>query len=287
MPRTDLNKELDMIKKSPQFAAMQPAQAEMVLKQMESRIVDRFINQNILVAAAEKANIELKDADIDKAIGEIKERVPANVTLEDALKENGMSMKEFRKNLVSDLKIRKLFEKETAGITNITDEAVAKYYEDNKAQFNMPETTHARHILVKVDKNADEATKAAKKTEIEGYRKQLVDGTAKFEDLAAKHSDCPSGKRGGDLGTFGRGQMVPEFDKAAFEQEIDAIGPVIETSFGYHIIQVTERTKAGERALDDVKDEIKEHLTNKAKQDFVEGYIKSLRDKAEITYGDK
>jgi len=285
--RTELDKEMEMFTSSPQFASMQPAQAEMIRKQIETRIVDRFVNQTVLTAEADKEDIKVTDEEIEKAIKEIKERVPPNVTLEDALKERGMSMEEFRKNIATDLRIRTLIENQTASISNATDEAVSAFYNENKAKFNQPETTHARHILVKVEKDADEATKAAKKAEIEGYRKQLVDGTAKFEDLAGEHSDCPSGKRGGDLGTFGRGQMVPEFDTAAFEQEINAIGPVIETQFGYHIVQVIERTAAGERSLEDVKDEIAEQLTNKSKQEFVEKYIKELSDKAEITHGDK
>ena len=236
--RTEMMKELEMFTSSPQFASMPPEQIAMIRQQMQSRLVDRFVNQTILIAAADKANITTDDTKIDETIEEIKGTLPPNVTMEQIMEQRGMKMDEFRKNIASDLRIRTLIEKQTEGITNATDEAVAAFYAENNDQFKQPESVQASHILVKVEKDADEATKAAKKAEIEGYRQQIIAGTNTFEKIAGEHSDCPSGKKGGDLGTFGHGQMVPEFEKAAFEQEISAIGPVIETQFGYHIVKV-------------------------------------------------
>jgi len=87
----------------------------------------------------------------------------------------------------------------------------------------------ARHILVKGE------------TECQGLIDQIKGG-ADFGAVAAEHSTCPSGKSGGALGEFGRGQMVPEFDKAVFEGEIGDIQGPIKTQFGYHVLEVTMRT---------------------------------------------
>ncbi len=107
---------------------------------------------------------------------------------------------------------------------------------------NTAEFSHTRHILLKVSSDADRKTKLLKKRELEGYRKLIVDGKADFSEIAMEYSDCPSGKRaGGDLGFFKRGVMVPEFEKAAFGQQVGVVGPVIETPFGYHIVEVMER----------------------------------------------
>ena len=87
----------------------------------------------------------------------------------------------------------------------------------------------ARHILV------------ATEDECNNLKKEIEAGTS-FADAAAKHSKCPSGKSGGDLGEFGRGQMVPEFDEVVFTGEIGkTLGPV-KTQFGYHLIEVTKRS---------------------------------------------
>jgi peptidyl-prolyl cis-trans isomerase C len=90
-------------------------------------------------------------------------------------------------------------------------------------------TASARHILVETE------------AECQDLISQIQDG-ADFGELAKKHSKCPSGARGGDLGSFGRGRMVPEFDKVVFEGEIgQPLGPV-KTQFGYHVLEVTERS---------------------------------------------
>ena len=288
LSRKELDKEMKMITDSPQFSQLPPQQADMYRKQFEDKIVDRFINQTILLEQASKKNIEVGEEDIDAAIKEIKNHLPANAgSLEDAIKEHGMTMDELRKNLATDLKIRKLLDGVVKDATNITDKAASDYYNNNKDQFKQPESVHARHILVKVDPNADEKTKAEKKAEIEGYRKQLLEHPEDFAKLAKEHSDCPSGQRGGDLGTFSHGQMVPAFDKAAFEQKKDEIGTVIETRFGYHIIQVLEHNSAGELKFDEVKERIKQMLAGQNQQKALEEYLANLKKDAKITYGNK
>ena len=90
-------------------------------------------------------------------------------------------------------------------------------------------TASARHILV-----ADQAQCAALKSEIEGG--------ADFADLARKHSTCPSGKKGGDLGTFRERQMVREFNEVVFSAELNKVHGPVKTQFGYHLIEITERS---------------------------------------------
>jgi len=88
----------------------------------------------------------------------------------------------------------------------------------------------ARHILVATEKACEDI-----KTEI-------TNG-ADFADLAARHSQCPSGKQGGDLGEFGQGDMVPEFDKVVFNEEVGKVHGPIKTQFGYHLLEITSRTE--------------------------------------------
>lgn len=90
-------------------------------------------------------------------------------------------------------------------------------------------TAHARHILVK--------------TAEEGERlKQEIAAGGDFAALARQHSSCPSGKSGGDLGAFGRGQMVREFDEACFNGPVGEVQGPVKTQFGYHLIEVTKRS---------------------------------------------
>ena len=110
-------------------------------------------------------------------------------------------------------------------------------------------------------------------------------GGADFAELAKKHSDCPSKAKGGDLGSFPRGGMVPPFEKAAFSQKVGKLGPVVTTKFGYHLVKVTKKNKAGKTPLAEVKDKIEDHLLKTKKQDVVMKKIGDLRAKADIKYG--
>ncbi|MBI3298884.1 MAG: peptidylprolyl isomerase [Elusimicrobia bacterium] len=93
----------------------------------------------------------------------------------------------------------------------------------------MAATAHARHILVKTEADCKDLMKQ-------------IEGGADFGELAKKHSSCPSGKSGGDLGSFGKGAMVPEFDKVCFSADPMSVQGPVKTQFGYHLIQVISRT---------------------------------------------
>lgn len=98
----------------------------------------------------------------------------------------------------------------------------------------MPAQIRASHILVSTRGQDD----AEAKTEIDAIRAKIADG-ADFAEVAMEKSDCPSGRQGGDLGMFGKGMMVPEFENAAFALEVGELSDVVETDFGYHVIQRT------------------------------------------------
>jgi peptidyl-prolyl cis-trans isomerase C len=89
-------------------------------------------------------------------------------------------------------------------------------------------TARARHILVSSQEECDKL-------------KEQIEGGADFEDVAKEHSTCPSGKSGGDLGEFSPGQMVPEFDKVVFSEEVGKVHGPVKTDFGYHLIEITNR----------------------------------------------
>ncbi len=141
-----------------------------------------------------------------------------------------------RDNLVANAQLQKI-DKSIA----ISEDDLKKAYEGNKNEY---EQVHARHILVAfkgspaAQAGKKELTEAEAKAKAEDIRKQLVAG-ADFAELAKKDSDdTGSGSRGGDLGTFGHGQMVPEFEQAAFAAKVGDISPIVRTQYGFHIIKV-------------------------------------------------
>jgi peptidyl-prolyl cis-trans isomerase C len=128
----------------------------------------------------------------------------------------------------------------------------------------------------------DDKVKEGKKAKAEDLRKQIIAG-ADFAEIAKKNSDCPSKENGGDLGVFSRGEMVKPFEDAAFSQELKAIGPVIETEFGFHIIQVLEKNAPKVLSLDEkMKTNISALLQQQKQQQAFETILKKLRAKANI-----
>ncbi|HYB99017.1 MAG TPA: SurA N-terminal domain-containing protein [Candidatus Limnocylindrales bacterium] len=138
-----------------------------------------------------------------------------------------------------------------------TEEEIQQYYDLNKtAQFTRPEQVAARHILKKVPAGADEAAKKAAREAIDAIALRLAAGEDFATVAKAESEDEGSAPTGGDLGWFGRGRMVPPFDAAAFELEKGKISGIVETNFGFHIIQVYDKREAGVAPLEEVREEI-------------------------------
>lgn len=138
----------------------------------------------------------------------------------------------------------------------VTGQQIERSYNDNIQQYSTPEQARASHILLKTEGQDD----AAVKKQAEALLAQLEAG-ASMEELATKHSqDEGSAAKGGDLDFFNKGQMVPEFDKAAFELPVGQLSDLVKTSYGYHIIKVTDRRPASQRTLAEVRAQIEDQL---------------------------
>jgi peptidyl-prolyl cis-trans isomerase C len=285
LTREKLQSQMARILTQPRMAQRTPEEIAQARSQLEKQLIDHFVVRSLLVSEADADKIVVEDSEITETVERLKGQLPEGRTMEAALAAEELTMESFREQLRGDLAARKVVEKKVSDTPEATDEEVAQFYEMNAETFKKPESATARHILFSVDAGADEAAKAEKKKAADDCRAQLLEG-ADFAKLAGEHSGCPSGKsKGGSLGSFGRGRMVPEFDEAAFSQEIGKIGPVIETQFGYHIVEVTERTEAGTSSLDEVKERIVAILADRKKQKAMKDFVDALKAKAEITYG--
>lgn len=143
-----------------------------------------------------------------------------------------------------------------ASLQDVTREEMENYYQAHINEFTRDERVSAAHILLSVDENAPQDEVDAARQKIEEIRKEIDEG-ALFEDVAREFSQCPSADQGGDLGSFGRGQMVPEFEEAAFNTSPGEISAPVRTQFGWHLIKVEDYTPAGTREFDQVRAKIR------------------------------
>lgn len=153
--------------------------------------------------------------------------------------------------------------------TVVLEPEVAAYYENNQKYFKKETSVHARHILLKTKEEALEVL-------------AKVQGGADFIEMAKEYSTGPSGPNGGDLGFFGKGKMVPEFDEAVFQLQAGEISDIVETDFGFHIIKVEEVQPESIVSFEEAKDQIKKGLLEQKKEEQWNNFVEELRANAEI-----
>ena len=272
----EIHKVLGLFKKQ-MGARVPPDQMEAALPRIRERIIEELVMRQIMLAEVAKQGISLSDSEFAEIKQELAAELPAGTTLETYMAETGTTETEMREQMA----VRKMIMAKADALAKPTDEEIQKFYDENKEGFAQGETVTASHILIKLDPTDDEAAKAAKRARIEDLRKQALEG-ADFAELAKANSDCPSASAGGDLGSFGKGQMVPEFEDAAFSQPTGSVGEVVETQFGYHLIKVTEHQEAKAIDFNEAKARISDILFSQKQQDAVKEYVEGLRKQADV-----
>ena len=152
----------------------------------------------------------------------------------------------------------------------VSEDDVRKFYDENTNNFMKAPTCTAKHILTE------------KEEECTAILEAINNGEKTFEDAAKESSTCPSGKNGGQLGAFKRGQMVKEFEDAAFDAEIGKVVGPVKTQFGYHLILVEEKTEAEQVPFDEVKENIKRSLTQKTQNEAYRNKIEELKAQFDV-----
>ncbi|CAN7524299.1 foldase protein PrsA [Rossellomorea sp. LjRoot5] len=212
--------------------------------------LDTLIAEKIVKLESEKKDLTVKDSEIKKELESIKGQYDSEEAFNEALASSGADLDSVKENIKTYLLTEKLLKDRI----KITDDQIKEYFEANKDTFAQKEQVEASHILVDDEKTAKEV------------KKKLDDG-GDFAELAKEYStDTSNADSGGELGYFGKGEMVEAFDDKAFSMKKGEISEPVKTEFGYHIIKVTGKKEAKEAVLADHKDEIKDILFDQALQ---------------------
>lgn len=267
-----------------------PAFIEQLKTQMRKEALEQMIVERLVDEQVKAAQIVVTAEDVNSLIQKMAAAEKLSVEDLKALVEaSGQSFERWKQQMQFEKRLayQKLFESKFDGEVNVTEEDARQYYSENQQQFDIPEQVRASHILIKPDTsdpNVEPAlAKAAAKAKAEKLLNQIKDG-ADFAELAKANSDCPSSVRGGDLGYFSRGRMVPAFEEAAFALGVGQVSDVVETQFGYHIIKVTDKKEAATKTFEEVRNDIVAMLTAKRQGELAEQYIESLKAEANIVY---
>ena len=221
---------------------------EQMVKTNGTEALDLMISNEIIRQEAEGADITVTEEELDAELAEYEEQYGGAEGLEAAILESGLTMEGLKNEMESFLKVEKLLGPDI----KITDEAIETYFKENQESLGKQAQVKASHILTETKERAEEVAK------------KLAEG-GDFAELAAEYSvDTASAENGGELGSFGKGEMAPAFEEAAFAMKPDDISDPVETEFGFHIIKVTDKTEATEATLEESNEQIKEILFDEA-----------------------
>jgi len=243
------------------------------------------IVRELLFQEAVRRKVTAADARVERAYNEARVRFKDDKAWAAVLADQGMDAQSFRTELRVQQTIQALLAQvaeEAQAQAQASDQEAMAFYESHPAVFDAGERVKASHILVRVPEGAT----GARKAELRKKADALLGRARAKEDFAAlareSSEDPGSAKSGGELGAFGRGQMVPPFEQAAFGLKPGEVSGVVETPFGFHIIKVSERIPARKLAFAEVKERLKQDLVQQKRQQAQQSFVNSLRAKAKI-----
>ncbi len=275
----EFNRELENIKM--RFSSSGQVLNKAQLMALKARVLENLINRELLYQESMKKGIKVSKEEVEAKMKEVRARFPTEEQFKAALARAGMTEETLRLQLERALAIDKYVKKEFGSRVKVTEEDAKKFYDEHPEQFAEPEQVRASHILVKVPSGADKAQKEKALKKIKKIQERAKKGED-FAKLAKEYSEGPSAKRGGDLGFFPRGRMVKSFEDAAFGLKTGNISDIVETQFGYHIIKVTGKKKAGKIPFEKIKDRLVEFLKDQKVRQEVVAHLNTLKKQAKI-----
>ncbi len=239
------------------------------LAAIKNNVTQQLINSTLLYQYAEEQKILVPADEVNTEIDKVKATFDSEVAFNEALKRNNLTVNQLKGSINNQLMIEKAIGQEYEKI-EMSEEEINQYYEENKESFFQPERVKARHILVESQEEAAIILN------------QLKDGIADFDSLAREKSICPSSEQGGDLGYFTRGQMVKEFEEAAFSLEAGEISDIVKTEFGYHIILSDDIQQEHQMTFEEARGNIENILTSRKQNEALESLLTRLREDADV-----
>jgi peptidyl-prolyl cis-trans isomerase C len=244
-------------------------------------VMDDMIAMRLLKQEVERRRVAATDAELADAMKELRQQFPSEAACNQALKAQKMTLGQLRNETRTQLLVSKMLEQEVGSHVAVTPADISAFYEKNPDRFQQREAVHASHVLITVPQGADAATKAAARAKAQDVLKQARAG-ADFATLARTYSNDASAPRGGDLGFFPKGQMVPAFDLAAFALAPNQVSDVVETPFGFHVIKVLEKRTAQSVPFGQAAPQIEQYLRQEQQQTKTRVFVQQLRAKGNV-----
>ena len=245
--------------------------------------IGRLVDKKLIEQKIKELDIKVGDEEIRQSIEDVKKQNKlTQEALVTALAGQGLTFEQYRAQLKEQLERLRLMSQEVRAKIQVGEREIREYYEANHAKYDEDAVFHARHIFFKLDKKADTAELKRVMDTAAEVLKEAKSGKD-FAELAKKYSTDPAAaKNGGDLGTFKKGEMLPEIESSIIGMKPGEISELVKTSAGFHIIKLEEKTTGKGKTFDDVKAEIEDFLYKKKSEDRFNQWVSDLRKGAAI-----
>lgn len=245
-------------------------------------LLNRMIDNLLLEQESRRTGIEVGEEEVTEAIQDLlKRRKMSPSEFQRALEREGMTLEAYRKDIRGQLMRVKLIRRDIKSRVAVTDEEIGEYYSRHKEEYEGKEYVRIKQILLMAPKGNDPAAKEKVRADAEAIHVRLMNGES-FDQLCAEYSQGPEAASGGDVGFIERGIIHSEVEDAAFSLPLNKISGVIESSVGFHIIQVIERRGAGHKAFESVREEIRDKIDREKIEKKFGEWIQALRKKSHI-----
>lgn len=247
---------------------------EEVIDSNKKELLQRMVYDIAFDLYIEEKGHDISDSKLQEAIDEVASNFRSMDELETMLQRQGYTFESFKAELKKELLMEKIIK--GRGYKEPGDEELKEFYNEHSERFSHQESVKASHILLSFDNYSEEDALAR----INEIKESIEDPRKDFQQLAEEFSDCPSGSRGGDLGFFEKGRMVPQFEETAFGLETGEVSDPVKTQFGYHLIFLTEKKPQGTYSFEEKRDEI----FNIVQRNRVSQYVNLLFEEISAKY---
>ena len=245
-------------------------------------VLDEMIAKKLQIQEAKKLGIVVAEEDIQKTLDDI--FVNNNITSDEfkiILKNEGRTLDDYKEIIRDELLVSRIIQMQVGTAIGIGERSARKYYKKNKKSFRVPEKMTLSHIMFIRDPDSSDKERQVQKKMAEDILRRIQAGE-NFSELAKKYSDDVSAHSGGHLGVVGRGTMLPEFEKAAFDLKVGEVSNIVKTVNGFHIIKCDNIIPGYTKAFESVNSDIKKILSSKKRERKYQEWMSELKKKSFI-----
>jgi peptidyl-prolyl cis-trans isomerase C len=251
------------------------------LADLHDQLIRNLIDRELLYQQATAREIKISPHWVDREWNDMQMHLGGKAALQAFMQNSGFSRDQMNERIRKGLIVQRLLKRDVFRSIRVSEAEMQAFYNRHSNFFNREEQVRARHVMIAVPDWDNQAAREQALDRIRALEIKIRQGM-QLGALALEYSDCPSKTRGGDLGYFSRNQMIQSFSDAAFELQPGEISQVVETRFGYHLIEVVDRQPPSRMVYKNVRDKIELTLRRNKEKAAAEAYLNRLKQKARI-----